>query len=187
NSDGHKGRPGAEGPGAGQFGIGGGLTCVLAEALTRSAVFSALHERRCYGTTGPRIDLDFSVDGQPMGSEITARGPVQVRASVRGTAPVESLLLYRGREVIHVEQPAAFAHLDASRRVRLSWGGARIRGRGRRATWDGRVRVEGARIERVEGFAFDSPADGVLEQDEHELRLRSRTTGDVDGLDLWLD
>src|SRR5690606_29896443 len=52
---------------------------------------------------------------------------------------------------------------------------------------DGRVRVEGARIERVEGFAFDSPADGVLEQDEHELRLRSRTTGDVDGLDLWLD
>src|SRR5690606_8520144 len=134
NSDGHKGRPGAEGPGAGQFGIGGGLTCVLAEALTRSAVFSALHERRCYGTTGPRV-------------------PVQVRASGRGTGPVGSRLLYRGREVIHVEQPAAFAHLDASRRVRLSWGGARIRGRGRRATWDGRVRVEGARIERVEGFA----------------------------------
>ncbi len=35
NSDGHKGRPGAEGPGAGQFGIANGLTCVLAESKTR--------------------------------------------------------------------------------------------------------------------------------------------------------
>ena len=35
NSDGHKGRPGAEGPGAGEFGIAGGLTCVLAGELSR--------------------------------------------------------------------------------------------------------------------------------------------------------
>src|SRR5207247_4164981 len=68
NSDGHKGRPGAEGPGAGQFGIANGLTCVLAEAKTREAIFRALKNRRCYGTTGARIDLSFEIDGQPMGS-----------------------------------------------------------------------------------------------------------------------
>src|SRR4051812_5301648 len=60
NSDGHKGRPGAEGPGAGQFGIPNGLTCVLAEAKTRDAIFRALKSGRCYGTTGARIDLDFT-------------------------------------------------------------------------------------------------------------------------------
>ncbi|MFZ1754075.1 MAG: DUF3604 domain-containing protein, partial [Caldilineaceae bacterium] len=89
NSDGHKGRPGAEGPGAGEFGIGGGLTCVLAEELTRDAVFAALKARRCYGTTGPRMDLDFAMDGQPMGSAIETSGPVKVQASVSGCGPLE--------------------------------------------------------------------------------------------------
>ncbi len=187
NSDGHKGRPGAEGPGAGQFGIFGGLTCVLAESLTRPALFSALKACRCYGTTGPRIDLDFRVDGQPMGSSVTADGTVRVEASVKGTAPIEALLLHRGREVIHMVRPAEFADLTGSRRIRLEWGGSRIRGRGRRATWDGRITVDGARIERAQTFAFDSPADGILEQTEHGLEIRSRTTGDIDGVDLWLD
>lgn len=187
NSDGHKGRPGAEGPGAGQFGIYGGLTCVLASSLTRAAVFDALKKRRCYGTTGPRIDLDVQVDGQPMGSELNSTGTVSVEASVSGVSPVESLVLYRGREVIERARPEAFTQCERSRRIRLMWGGARIRGRGRRATWDGRVEVDGATIERVETVAFDSPADGVLEHQPGCVVFRSRTTGDVDGLDLWLD
>ena len=52
NSDGHKGRPGASHPGASTFGAYGGLTCVLAESLTREAVFDAIRARRCYGVTG---------------------------------------------------------------------------------------------------------------------------------------
>src|SRR5262249_44505261 len=51
NSDGHKGRPGASHPGASTFGAYGGLTCVLAETLTREAVFEAIRRRRCYGVT----------------------------------------------------------------------------------------------------------------------------------------
>ena len=69
----------------------------------------------------------------------------------------------------------------------MSWGGSRIRGRGRRAVWDGAIEVEGAKIERAETVAFDSPADGILEQGEHRVTFRSRTTGDDDGIDLWLD
>ena len=42
NSDGHKGRPGASHPGPSRFGAYGGLTCVLAESLTRDAVFDAI-------------------------------------------------------------------------------------------------------------------------------------------------
>jgi hypothetical protein len=188
NSDGHKGRPGAEGPGAGQFGIFGGLTCMLAESLTRAAVFDSLKQRRCYGTTGPRMDLSFEVDGQVMGSSFVASGDrVQVRASVIGVGPIETLQLFRGRELIHEVRPAAFDDCDGSRRIRLEWGGARIRGRGRRATWDGVVEIEGANIERAQVFAFDSPNDGIQAQTETTIELRSRTTGDLDGLDVWLD
>jgi hypothetical protein len=187
NSDGHKGRPGAEGPGAGQFGIYGGLTCMLAESLTRPSVFESLKRRRCYGTTGPRIDLDFTVDGHPMGSDVKANGAVQVRASVRGTAPIEALQLFCGREVIHTARPAAFEDVGDSTRVRVVWGGARIRGRGRRAVWDGRIEVEGARITDANTVGFDSPVDGITDRADQRVAFRSRTTGDTDGVDLWLD
>jgi len=48
----------------------GGLTAVLAKELTREAVLDALREGRCYATTGPRYLLEFTVDGQQMGSEL---------------------------------------------------------------------------------------------------------------------
>jgi len=207
NSDGHKGRPGAEGPGAAEFGLYGGLTCVLAEDLTREAVFEALRVRRCYGTTGPRIDLDFTADGQPMGSIVRARGLVELTASARCAGPIESLTLYRGPEmiatahaatpaaspttcrrpeVVATARPAAFDDVAASRRVRVSWGGARMRGRGRRIRWDGCITVTGPRIIAAEPFAFDAHTDGIDEVNHERVHFTSATTGDVDGVDLML-
>jgi len=187
NSDGHKGRPGAEGPGAGEFGIGGGLTCVLAEELSRDAIFAALQARRCYGTSGPRIDLDFTIDGHPMGSVIDASGPLAVQASVTGCGPLESLTLFRGREVVAQAWPAAFTSVEPSHRVRISWRGARMRGRGRRVVWDGVIHLQGAVILSAAAFAFDSAGDGITSQTGQRVAFTSSTTGDVDGIDLRLD
>lgn len=123
NSDGHKGRPGAEGPGAGEFGIAGGMTCVLAEDLSRQAIFNALKQRRCYGTTGARIHLDFTVNEHTMGSVIE-RGPLSVRASAIGAAPLERLQLYRGKQLIREVAAPAFTKLNDSERVRVMWQGS---------------------------------------------------------------
>jgi hypothetical protein len=187
NSDGHKGRPGAEGPGAGEFGIAGGLTCVLAPELTRDAIFEALRERRCYGTTGPRIDLSLQIDGEPMGGVLETDGEATATASVEASGPVESLVLLRGREPVAMARPPAFDDVASSRRIRVRWQGARIRGRGRRVTWSGVIRIEGTRIEEARTFAFDSAVDGITEVTDHEVRFRSHTTGDADGVDLWLE
>jgi hypothetical protein len=84
--------------------------------MTREAVFRALKARRCYGTTGARIDLDFEIEGQPMGSIVEIAGSARVNASVRGTAPIESLELYERKRVIHTVRPAAFDNLESSRR-----------------------------------------------------------------------
>jgi len=46
----------------------GGIAAVFADSLTREELFKALRERRCYGTTGERILVDFKVDGLPMGA-----------------------------------------------------------------------------------------------------------------------
>ncbi len=188
NSDGHKGRPGAEGPGAGEFGISNGLTCVLAELLNRESIFAALRARRCYGTTGPRIDLSFDIAGHPMGSMIqTERRKLGVRASVVGTAPLESISLMRGREIVETVQPAAFASVGESNRVRVSWRGSRIRGRGRRVVWDGSIRLTDAKILRATPFAFDAATDGIRTKTDRKVAFSSSTTGDTDGIDLKLD
>ncbi len=187
NSDGHKGRPGAESPGAGMFGISGGLTCILAKELTRTALFEALKSRRCYGTTGARMILEFEANGSVMGEELETDNEVAIKAAVQGTTPIEALILMCGKEVIHVERPPAFKNILHSPRIRISWGGARIRGRARRATWDGKIKSLGTRILSAATFAFDSPADGIVAQNETEVTFKSSTTGDVDGIDLRLE
>ena len=121
-----------------------------------------------------------------MGSVLDVTSPVRLAASVVGTAPIEALQLFQGKEVLSEVRPPEFADLTASRRIRVSWGGSRIRGRGRRTTWDGSIRVEGNSILRGDPFAFDSPLDGISVDDEHLVRFQSRTTGDIDGVDLWL-
>ena len=187
NSDGHKGRPGAEGPGAGQFGIANGLTCVLAEAKTRKAIWEALKSRRCYGTTGARIDLKFEVDGKPMGSVIETAAPdACLFAEVCGTGPIESLEVFEGKKVIHTVRPKAFSEVEKSRRLRVSWRGSRIRGRGRRVNWAGFISVEGAKIVSATSN-FDTPVDRITSTTDSRVDFISQTTGDTDSIDLVLD
>ena len=187
NSDGHKGRPGAEGPGAGQFGIWNGLTCALAEEKTRDSIFRALKSRRCYGTTGARIDLTFRIDAHEMG-EVVENAPAAacVFAKVSGTAPIEKLELFQRKDVIETIRPHCFNDLTRSNRIRVSWRGSRIRGRGRRVNWDGTIRVSGAKITAASGI-FDTPVDGITDRSPQALTFISQTTGDTDSIDLTLD
>ncbi|MFT7587612.1 MAG: hypothetical protein ACI9EW_004056, partial [Cellvibrionaceae bacterium] len=188
NSDGHHGRPGAEGAGLSYFGIENGLTCAIAPELTRDAIFDALKTRRCFATTGARILLDFTANGHLMGSVIPYVDELEIKASVTGTGPLESLQLYQGKRVIAEVRPDVFADLGQSNHIRVSWSGSRERGRQRRVTWDGAVRLEGEGCEIVsaETFSFDVAADGITAQSAGEVAFVSKTTGDRDGLDLVL-
>ncbi len=83
-----------------------GLTAVQAPALTREAVFEALRARRCYATSGAKILLDVTVNGAPMGSELTERGPLHVAVSAVGESALERLDLV-GPEGVLATRPAA--------------------------------------------------------------------------------
>ncbi len=184
-SDGHKGRPGASYPGASQFGAYGGLTGIIAPELTKRAVFEALRTRRCYATTGQRIALDVTVAGQPMGSEVTATGPVPIAVSVHGTAGIRRVDVLRGDRVMHTHDPLAGAALSDDT-LRIIWSGARILGRDRATIWDGELHVDRATITGVEPYAFDGPQEGLTEVGASRVAWESLTTGDEDGLTLRL-
>jgi len=98
SGDSHDGHPGlahlASGPGL------GGITAIIAEELTREAVYAALRTRRCYATNGPRILLRFSLAGKRMGSTVPAMASAEVRGFIVATAPIRSVDIIRSGRVI---------------------------------------------------------------------------------------
>jgi hypothetical protein len=210
HSDDHKGRPGATRPGASTFGAIGGITCYLMPALDRDALFAALRARHHYGTTGVRIFVDvrgtfaspvtrFSEDPQLgptqestvrealMGDIIRAgTTPMHLTAEVIGTAPVERVDLIHGTKIVHSVRP--YASGDLGRRVRVTWQGAEYRGRGREVLWKGALTVGGNRIARFAPVNFLNPERKVVETAPGTaLAWTSVTTGNLAGIDLWLD
>jgi hypothetical protein len=98
SSDNHVGMPGRSYPGDRQAHtpFKGGLCAIWSPELTRQSLFDALKVRRCYGTTGARIVVRFSIDGKPMGSGITLDGSTKtLRAAVEvhGTDELQSVEL----------------------------------------------------------------------------------------------
>jgi hypothetical protein len=62
-----------------------GLTAVRAPENSRDAVFQALYDRRTYGTTGAKIILDFTLNGEPMGSVLDSADLAELKFDVIGT------------------------------------------------------------------------------------------------------
>ncbi|MBW2418174.1 MAG: CehA/McbA family metallohydrolase [Deltaproteobacteria bacterium] len=105
SGDSHDGHPGntnlQASPGS------GGLAAIFAEEHSREAVLAALRARRVYATNGPRIWLEVSIDGHPMGSIMDAAGetdgkPSQLRFEIVAEAPIERLDFIRSGRVASV-------------------------------------------------------------------------------------
>ncbi len=202
HSDDHKGRPGATRPGASHFGAIGGLTCYLMAELSREAVFEALRRRRHYGTTGTRMFLsvtgvfaspviirDENVPGTDvvMGDIVQPGGvAMRLRVEAIGSADIERIDVFHGAALVQTVRP--FALEDCARRVRVMWEGAEYRGRGREVLWSGRLTVHGGRFSRAAAVNFlnpELPLETVVPG--QELAWRSVTTGNMAGIDLWLE
>jgi hypothetical protein len=81
-----------------------------------------------------------------------------------------------------------FAAADLGRRVRVLWQGAEYRGRGRETLWQGKLTLSGNRFARYAPVNFLNPERKVQESAPGTaLAWSSVTTGNLAGVDLWLD
>lgn len=101
-SDTHSGRPGLSNWTRVGRTYNGGLTAVFSGEKTRKDIWDALRNRQCYGTTGPRIYLEFSLNGSPMGSELQA-GERELAVYCIGTAVLERVEIIKNNRVIGTE------------------------------------------------------------------------------------
>src|SRR6478672_466938 len=112
--------------------------------------------------------------------------PMRLAAEVIGTAPIEHLDVLYGAEVVQTARP--FAGSDLGRRVRVTWQGAEYRGRGRETMWQGKLTLTGNRIARFAPVNFLNPERKVVEASPGAaLAWSSVTTGNLAGIDIWLD
>jgi hypothetical protein len=195
NSDGHKTRPGASYPGAGEFGSLGGLTCILAEALNREHVLDALVRRHFYATTGNRPLLEVGLttdDGRrammgdiiELGSERDDLGTPILHIRAVGTGAIERIEVRNGLETIAAHSP--YTADDLGNRVKVVWSGGEVRGRARLVPWHGGLTVAGNRIERATPINFWNADRPLRQVGEAELAWQSVTTGGLSGVILTL-
>lgn len=114
-TDSHASRPGSYGIPGDLWGRLGGVTAVMCERLDRESLFAALKARRCYATTGARMIIDFTVNGQPMGSELSFEVGIEtvISGKVIGTTGVAEMEFIRNGEVIYRHRPASPSGLAA--------------------------------------------------------------------------
>ena len=210
NSDGHKGRQGASHPGASLFGAYGGLTCYLATALTRDALWDAMLWRRQYATTGAaRVHCDVwatladpadlhrddpALGGAPvgrmsragMGNILTGVRDREVEFGVELAAgvPIERVELRNRSRLIETFRPHAGA--PPGRRIRVLWEGSEYRGRGRETLWKGSLALDGnawRKATPINRFNLDRRFDATATG----LTFDGVTTGGFMGIDALLD
>jgi hypothetical protein len=208
NSDGHKGRPGASYPGATTFGAYGGLTCMLADALTRRDIIDALRRRHHYGTTGCRMILDTRArfdrearlyDDDPnlgptsshkvreamMGDILTsADGEITFAVEAVASAPIERLEIRNGLDTLETVRP--YGEGELGRRIRVIWEGSEYRGRGRQTYWDGSAELHGNRFERLQPINWYNLDKKFEQTTPTQLKWTALTTGGFGGFDAWL-
>ncbi len=95
-------------PGNGPFGVNDGAACagVFAPELSREAIYDAIKSRHCYGTTGEKMLVNFSLHGEPMGSLLEDyAGDRDFRCVAAGTEQIETLEIVRNNEVIATIEP----------------------------------------------------------------------------------
>jgi hypothetical protein len=82
-------------PGANNYTIytqhAGGLAVALSHENSREHLWEAMDTRRTYATTGTRIYVDFTIDGHPMGSEMSSDSDPVIKAKIGGTNKLETV------------------------------------------------------------------------------------------------
>ncbi|OIN82450.1 hypothetical protein [Mycobacterium malmoense] len=175
-SDEHRGRPGAGAPGANIFGGFGGLTGVIAPALSAGDIGRSLRARRTWATTGARAVALLRSGDNWMGDEFTTdTNELGIEYALYGTTGWDDVAVYDSAGLIWHRDLHAEAGLSRDL-VRIRWGGARHRDRYRWATWSGGLRIDGTAVEDVIPWAITHP-EQIIDSDGPTVAWDTKTYG----------
>jgi hypothetical protein len=142
STDHHSGHPGS---------YGHGRTGLWARAKTRDAIWEAIQARRTYALTGDRIAMQFTLNGEPMGSVLPSTDRRQIAFRVVGGAPLDAVDVVKNGQLLRrfsptdLETSSSGKMLHTKLLLEVGWGA-----RGKRADWEVRLGLSAGRLLSVE-------------------------------------
>lgn len=185
NGDEHRGRCGGGVPGTAVFGVKGGLTGILAPELTKAAINHALRSRHTWATTGDRLVARLWTGEHIQGDELTATQPITIHYQLLGTTGWDEIAAYTHAGLLWQRNLHAEAGY-APNRIRLRWGGARIRDRYRSAQWRGRLEYRHTQVQSYHAYGLEHGEEYVRRAGALALEFQTDTFGDADAIVLEL-
>jgi hypothetical protein len=165
STDHHSGYPGS---------YGHGRAGVWARAKTRAAIWEALLARRTFALTGDRIELQFAINGHPMGSRLGYARDRHLAFRVVGGAPIDYVDVVRNGDLMQrfsrcdVPPRTAADTIRTKLYLEVGWGE-----RGVRADWEVLFGISAGRILAVEprfrGPEVVAPTDERNPSSHHRL------------------
>jgi len=169
SSDDHRGYPGA---------YGEGLVAIWSRDVSPLALVEAMRQRRTYAVTGDRIELDFTINDRPMGSELVQTTDRQIDVAVIAPDSIKMIELVRNGHVIERHFPEDTAIRPAllpgqvNCRLRYGWGPWAALNLGRICDWEMHIEISGGHFINALPCFQTGPFD---EQRRDQLRLLKRT------------
>jgi len=167
SSDDHFGYPGA---------YGEGLVGIYAPELSRPALLEALRERRTIAVTGDRIQLETTLNGKWMGSQLPFTDEREINVNVTGFDEIDRIELVKNGRVIDRHFPVDEARTDDKWpeevlcRLEFGWGPWAALDMARVCDWDGVITLSGGKLLSVTPCFQSGPYD-----ENRRNRILSRT------------
>ena len=79
-----------------------GMMCALAKSNSKKDIWDALINRRVYGVSASRIDVDFTMSGEPMGSCIKPGDQKVLQFDIKGTSAIDRVEVLKNNIVNHM-------------------------------------------------------------------------------------
>ncbi len=185
NGDEHRGRCGGGVPGTAVFGTKGGVTGLVCDGLDRATVGKALRARRTWGTTGERLVALSWCGKHLMGDEFTHSGKAKVEYRFLGDVGWDEITLFDHTGAIatrNLQEEAGYS----DGKIRVRFGGARIRDRYRWADWRGKIDIRNGIIHNFKGQGLEHKEETVWRAGPTEIGFRTDTYGDTDAVEIDL-
>lgn len=183
NGDEHRGRCGGGVPGTAVFGTKGGVTGIIADKLDRKTVGEAVRARHTWATTGERLVGLTHCGAHIQGDEFEHSGDAEIEYRFLGDEGWDEILAYDHTGIIwsrNLQKEAGYSE----RRIRLRWGGARIKDRYRWADWKGTITITNGVINSFMAYGFEHGEETCGRASPTQIRFRSDTYGDADAIDI---
>ncbi len=181
--DEHRGRCGGGVPGTAVFGTKGGISGVIAPALTRKDIAQGLRARHTFASTGERTFGITRCAGHIMGDEFNHKGRAKIEYRFLGDAGWDEIAAYdHSGQFWHrnLQEEAGYS----PRKVRFRWGGARVKDRYRWAAWKGKITITNAVINDFVARGFEHIEETCWRESTTQIGFKSDTYGDVDAIEM---